>query len=708
MARDLLDLVWIVPLLPLLGAATLLVLGKRIGEPRAGWLASGLMAGSFVWSVVTFFALHDLPASARAHVTTIFTWLPSGGLHVDMGFLVDPLSVTFILFVTGVGTLIHVFAIGYMRGDPRFSRFFAYMNLFCTSMLILVLGSSFLVTFLGWEGVGLCSYLLISFWFERHGAAIAGKKAFITTRIGDFGFMIAIFLIFLKVGSLDYSALGAASKLASGTATAIALLLFLGAIGKSAQFPLHFWLPDAMEGPTPVSALIHAATMVTAGVYIVARAHPYFEASSDAMTVVAWVGGITALLAATVGIVQPDIKRVLAYSTISQLGFMFMALGVGAYAAAIFHVVTHAFFKSTLFLGSGSVIHGNGDNQDTRVMGGFRKSLPLTSLAMVAAWLAIAGVPPFSGFWSKDEILTKVFLAHEYGLWVVGLLAALLTGFYMTRLIVLVFFGNERWKAVPVVSGGSDDALPTSSAEQAAAGGVSPDAASEAMVMEPTVQFGEVPRAAGVSDAHPPHEAPPVMAIPVLLLAGLAVVAGILSIPLKGLEFLSDWLHPVFAHVAEIRTPSFGEGLALTAASVVVGVVGIGLAFVVYPRGLPSPSTGRAAAAGVSPDAASEATWDDPALERLGAVGRVFGHAYYFDETVARLVGGPLHKAGSWLADTFDARIIDGAVNGVGTLVRRGSDGIRRVQSGLVRSYALWIVVGAAALLLYLLLFAGR
>jgi NADH-quinone oxidoreductase subunit L len=479
----------------------------------------------------------------------------------------------------------------------------------------------------------------------------------------------------LKVGSLDYSALGAASKLASGTATAIALLLFLGAIGKSAQFPLHFWLPDAMEGPTPVSALIHAATMVTAGVYIVARAHPYFEASSDAMSVVAWVGGITALLAATVGIVQPDIKRVLAYSTISQLGFMFMALGVGAYAAAIFHVVTHAFFKSTLFLGSGSVIHGNGDNQDTRVMGGFRKYLPLTSLAMVVAWLAIAGVPPFSGFWSKDEILTKVFLSHEYGLWVVGLLAALLTGFYMTRLIVLVFFGNERWKALPVVSGGSDDAPATT--DQAWA----PE--------EPTVQFGEVPRAAGVSDAHPPHEAPPVMAFPVLLLAGLAAVAGILSIPLKGLEFLTDWLHPVFAHVAEIRTPSFGEGLALTAASVVVGLVGLGLAFVVYRRGLPSPS-------------------DDPALERLGAVGRVFGHAYYFDESVARLVGGPLHKAGSWLADTFDARIVDGAVNGVGSLVRRGSDGIRRVQSGLVRNYALWIVIGAAGLLLYLLLYAGR
>jgi len=443
-SRDLLDYVGLVPLLPLFGAFVLLVFGRRLGGPKAGWLATGLVGLSFAWSVVMFVALHDLPEHARHHTVSIFTWVPAGGLHVKMGFFADPLSTAFILFVTGVAALIHLYAIGYMRGDERFSRFFAYLNLFVASMLILVLGSSFLVTFVGWEGVGLCSYLLISFWFERRGAATAGKKAFITTRIGDVGFMIAMFLIFQKVGSLDYSRLDAAKSLSSGAATAIALLLFLGAIGKSAQFPLHVWLPDAMEGPTPVSALIHAATMVTAGVFLIARAHPYFEAGRDAMTVVAWVGGLTALLAGTVAMVQPDIKRVLAYSTISQIGYMFLALGVGAYAAAIFHVVTHAFFKATLFLGTGSVIHGNGDNQDMRIMGGFRKYMPLTSAGMTIAWLAIAGVPPFSGFWSKDEILAQVYLHDEYALWIVGLAAAILTGLYLTRRILPTFGGAAR------------------------------------------------------------------------------------------------------------------------------------------------------------------------------------------------------------------------------------------------------------------------
>jgi NADH-quinone oxidoreductase subunit L len=700
-ARDLLDLVWLVPLFPLIGAGVLVVFGRRLGDPRAGWIASGLMGLSFVWSVVTFFALHDHPEHARAHLTTIFTWLPSGGLHVDMGFLVDPLSVTFILFVTGVGTLIHVFAIGYMHGDDRFGRFFSYMNLFCASMLILVLGSSFLVTFLGWEGVGLCSYLLIAFWFERHGAALAGKKAFITTRVGDLGFMIAMFLIFLKVGSLDYAALGAAKGLPEGTAVAIALLLLLGAVGKSAQFPLHFWLPDAMEGPTPVSALIHAATMVTAGVFLVARAHPYFVAMGDWRVVVAWIGAITSLLAATVAMTQPDIKRVLAYSTISQIGFMFLALGVGAYTAAIFHVVTHSFFKATLFLGAGSVIHGNADNQDMRIMGRLRKYLPLTSLAMIAAWLAIAGVPPLSGFWSKDEILSKAFLADEYGVWVIGVIAAALTGFYMTRLVYLTFLGNERWKTVPVVSGGSDDTSMASlaaSGDTPAAGARSASASSIASpadehqewdLTEPTVAFTERPRASKLDDSHPPHEAPLVMAMPVLALAGLAVIGGFLNIPLKGLHFLTDWLHPSFADVREIHDPSFTKGLALTGLSVAVALVGIGLAIALYRRGLAAPDR-------------------DPAVERLGPLVRLFGHAYYYDEGVSAAVRGPVHRLAAWLNDTVDARGVDGAVNGVATLVRRGGTGLRKVQSGLVRNYALWIVIGAAALLLFLLLYSGR
>src|SRR5690348_800314 len=386
-----------------------------------------MMGGSFLWTVVTFLALRNV--EPRSHVRNLFTWFISGGFQVKMGFLVDPLSVTMLLFVTGVGTLITLYSIGYMHGDSRFSRFFAYMNLFAASMLVLVLGSSFLVTFLGWEGVGLCSYLLVSFWFQRNSAAVAGKKAFVTTRVGDFGFMVAMFLIFAELGSLNYSAMNAgASKLAAGTATAIALLLFLGAVGKSAQFPLHVWLPDAMEGPTPVSALIHAATMVTAGVFLVARAHPFFEASGgSALTVVSIIGAATALLAATVALIQVDIKRVLAYSTISQLGFMFLALGVGAYAAAIFLVVAHAFYKAALFLGAGSVIHATDDDQDMRTMGGLRKYLPFTALGFIIAWLAIAGVPPFAGFWAKDDVLSRAYFAGDYGVWIVGTAAALLT-----------------------------------------------------------------------------------------------------------------------------------------------------------------------------------------------------------------------------------------------------------------------------------------
>jgi NADH-quinone oxidoreductase subunit L len=690
-SRDLLDLIWIVPLLPILGAAVLLLFGKRLGEPLAGWIGSATIGLSFVWSVVTFVALHNLPGEHRTYVKTLYTWLPSGGLQVKMGFLVDPLSVTFILFVTGVAFLIHVFAVGYMHGDARFSRFFAYTNLFVASMLILVLGSSFLVTFLGWEGVGLCSYLLIAFWFERRSAAVAGKKAFITTRIGDFGFMIAMFLIFEKLGTLDYSALGRAHSLASGTATAIALLLFLGAIGKSAQFPLHVWLPDAMEGPTPVSALIHAATMVTAGVFLVARAHPFFEASHDAMTVVAWIGAVTALLAATVAIVQPDIKRVLAYSTISQLGYMFLALGVGAYAAAIFHVVTHAFFKGALFLGSGSVIHGNADNQDMRIMGRFRRYMPYTSLAFIVAWLAIAGVPPFGGFWSKDEIINKSFFDHEYGLYVIGLLAAVLTGFYMTRQVYLVFFGNARFRetppampaaeAVPVVAGGSDDEV------VALADDIDPEAAAfEAS--EPTVAFGEPPRPLVLGD-HLPHESPPVMTVPLLFMGGLAVIGGVLAIPLKGIEFLGIWLEPVFRDVPTIKTPSFEEGLFLSLVSVVLGLVGIAIAIGWYRRGIPAPDR-------------------DPAVERLGWFGRLFGYAYYFDEGIARFVRGPGRRIFEWISAIFDRRIVDGAVNGIASLVRGTAVGLRKVQSGFVRSYALWIAIGAAGLLLYFVVWAGR
>ena len=664
-ARDLLDLVWIVPALPALGAAILLLFGRRLGEPKAGWLATGLMALAFGWSVVMLLALRNV--EPRTHTVDLFTWFPTGGLQVKMGFLADPLSITFILFVTGVGTLIHIYSLGYMHGDENFGRFFAFMNLFCASMLVLVLGSSFLVTFLGWEGVGLCSYLLVSFWFQRNSAAVAGKKAFVTTRVGDFGFMVAMFLIFAELGSLNYSAMNAgASKLAAGTATAIALLLFLGAVGKSAQFPLHVWLPDAMEGPTPVSALIHAATMVTAGVFLVARAHPFFEASGgSALTVVSIIGAATALLAATVALIQVDIKRVLAYSTISQLGFMFLALGVGAYAAAIFLVVAHAFYKAALFLGAGSVIHATDDNQDMRTMGGLRKYLPFTALGFIIAWLAIAGVPPFAGFWAKDDVLSRAYFAGDYGVWIVGTAAALLTAFYMTRAVWLVFYGNERFEAVEA-----------------------PDEAEEHgfSLESPTVPAyvpSKPPRL-----THEPHESPVTMTFPIVALAVLAAVGGVLSLPFRSVEFLTQWLEPVFADAPKIDVTSFVAGSTLEGISVVFGLIGLYIAYRIYRQGIPSAE-------------------GDPLPERLGVTGRLFQHAYYFDEAIANLVRGPVYRFADWLNRGFDLGIIDGAVNGVATLVRDSGNRLRRVQTGLVRNYALGVVLGAVALLVFLAIRAG-
>ena len=664
-ARDLLDLVWIVPALPALGAAILLLFGRRLGEPKAGWLATGLMALAFGWSVVMLLALRNV--EPRTHTVDLFTWFPTGGLQVKMGFLADPLSITFILFVTGVGTLIHIYSLGYMHGDENFGRFFAFMNLFCASMLVLVLGSSFLVTFLGWEGVGLCSYLLVSFWFQRNSAAVAGKKAFVTTRVGDFGFMVAMFLIFAELGSLNYSAMNAgASKLAAGTATAIALLLFLGAVGKSAQFPLHVWLPDAMEGPTPVSALIHAATMVTAGVFLVARAHPFFEASGgSALTVVSIIGAATALLAATVALIQVDIKRVLAYSTISQLGFMFLALGVGAYAAAIFLVVAHAFYKAALFLGAGSVIHATDDNQDMRTMGGLRKYLPFTALGFIIAWLAIAGVPPFAGFWAKDDVLSRAYFAGDYGVWIVGTAAALLTAFYMTRAVWLVFYGNERFEAVEA-----------------------PDEAEEHgfSLESPTVPAYVPPKPPRLT--HEPHESPVTMTFPIVALAVLAAVGGVLSLPFRSVEFLTQWLEPVFADAPKIDVTSSVAGSTLEGISVVFGLIGLYIAYRIYRQGIPSAE-------------------GDPLPERLGVAGRLFQHAYYFVEAIANLVRGPVYRFADWLNRGFDLGIIDGAVNGVATLVRDSGNRLRRVQTGLVRNYALGVVLGAVALLVFLAIRAG-
>src|SRR5581483_8423565 len=461
------------------------------------------------------------------------------------------------------------------------------LNLFAASMLVLVLGSSLLLTFLGWEGVGLCSYLLVSFWFERNRAAVAGKKAFVTNRVGDFGFMLAMFLLFSKLGSLNYSVVTAgAGSLSHGTVTAIALLLFLGAVGKSAQLPLYVWLPDAMEGPTPVSALIHAATMVTAGVFLVCRMHAYFDISSAASTTVAWIGAITALFAATVALVQNDIKRVLAYSTISQLGYMFLAAGVHAYDAAIFHMITHAFFKALLFLGAGAVIHGMHDEQDMRRMGGLRLFMPVTATTFIVAWLAIAGIFPFAGFWSKDEILARAWFHESYALWAIGVVTALLTAFYMARQVWLVFFGNERWHPVTAASTGT----PAVDTAIAATGPASGD--------EPV-------HVARHEDAHDePHESPWLMGLPLVVLAVGALFAGLLDPPFRSIEYLNHWLEPVFVGV-HVSEGSFSTAFALSTTAFVLAVVGVLVAISMYRRGIPSFD-------------------GDPLPERLGPLAKVF------------------------------------------------------------------------------------
>ncbi len=442
-----LEAAWLIPAFPLAGFLLLVVLGRRLGEPLAGWLATGMMGGSFAATAVVFVGLLNEEEAHRFYLQKIFTWVPAGNFSVDVGFFVDPLSIAMCLFITGIATLIHLYSVGYMHGDPNFSKFFLYLNLFAASMLVLVLGDNLLLTFLGWEGVGACSYFLISFWHKSEANASAGKKAFVTNRIGDFGFMIATFLVFREFGSIRYADIlsEAPNVLTEGVATAIALLFLLGVTGKSAQFPLFVWLPDAMAGPTPVSALIHAATMVTSGVFLLTRLNPILaEAAPWSLTTIAYLGALTGLLAALAAVVQNDIKKVLAYSTVSQLGYLVLAVGVGAYVPAMFHMITHAFFKALLFLGSGSVIHGMHDEQDMRRMGGLAKLMPITAGTFIIGWLAIAGVPPFSGFWSKDEILLYAYDVDPI-LWFIGLVTALLTAFYMTRQVILTFFGRTRF-----------------------------------------------------------------------------------------------------------------------------------------------------------------------------------------------------------------------------------------------------------------------
>ena len=626
-----LDLVWLIPALPLAGGLLLILFGAKLGEPRAGWLATFATATSFVVTVAVYFDMLSRSAEERSHVVTLFQWIPVGSLHIDLAFLADPLSITMALFVTGIGSLIHLYAVGYMHGDPKFSKFFLYLNLFVFSMLMLVLGENLLVTFLGWEGVGACSYFLISFWHTRESAAVAGKKAFVTNRIGDWGVMTAMFVAFSTVGSVSYGAINEAAHegtISKAAISAIAMLLFVGACGKSAQLPLYFWLPDAMEGPTPVSALIHAATMVTAGVFLMTRVGPVLvESYGWVPDTVAAIGAATALFAATIAVAQNDIKRVLAYSTVSQLGFMFLAIGSGAFVAAIFHMVTHAFFKALLFLGSGSVIHGMHHEQDMRKMGALRFAMPVTAFTFIIGWLAIAGVPPFAGFWSKDEILLYVYADNRL-LYAVGMLTALLTAYYMTRQVVMVFFGAARW----------NDA----SAEHGAHGDFKP------------------------------HESPRVMLVPLVVLSVLSVVGGGMQLPFsKDLHFLEHWLEPVIEESERkiSGTWAYENKYVLLGVAIVVALVGIALSLAVYAK------------------------------RRLPAVEpKVLENAWYYDAAVARVVGGPGKAAFNGIT-RFDARVVDGAVNGAGTVARGLGGFVRRSQTGFVRAYAALIAVGAVALL---------
>ena len=664
--EDLLDLAWLIPALPLAGFLVLVLGGRKLGEPLAGWFATLMCGGAFVATALVFLAVLDQPEEARQHVVTLFEWIPAGGFSVDIGFLADPLSLTMALFVTGVGTLIHLYSIGYMHGDPNFTKFFLYLNLFAASMLVLVLGDNLVLTFLGWEGVGACSYFLISFWFGKDANASAGKKAFVTNRIGDFGFMLAIFLAFATVGTVSYvgsgdtpGLLSAAGGIAPVTATAIALLLFLGAAGKSAQFPLYVWLPDAMAGPTPVSALIHAATMVTAGVFLMTRANPILAQAYDwAPDVIAWVGVGTALFAATIAVAQNDIKKVLAYSTVSQLGYMFLAVGVGAYVPAIFHMVTHAFFKALLFLGSGSVIHGMHEEQDMRKMGGLRKLMPITAITFIIGWLAIAGIPPFAGFWSKDEILLYAY-DENVALYAIGLVTALLTAFYMSRQVFMVFFGEPRWKHAETPGG---------EAEQSAAAVGEEDTEHEVAV-DPEHEHGH---------AIEPHESPWIMTLPLVVLAGLTLLGGGLNLPFSDdLHFLEEWLHPVVGASEREIDIAGATQTALAAIAVIAGLVGIAGAFFIYLKKRREPV--------------------EPA---------VLEHAWYVDSSIASFMGGP-GRAGFEATATFDATVIDGGVNGVGALVRGSGRGLRRLQPGFVRSYALGLAAGAVIVLGFFVMRAG-
>jgi len=680
----------LIPLLPLAGFVVNASFGRRLSKSLSGGLACAVMIASFavsswlVWGLLGAGAPHAIES-------TVFEWIASGNLHVPFALRLDHLSALMILVVTGIGSLIHIYSTGYMHdeSDSEYARYFSYLNLFASFMLVLVLGASFPVMFVGWEGVGLCSYLLIGFWFRKQSAADAGKKAFIVNRIGDFGFVLGMLLIFATFGTLDFQQVAAAADARAiehgtvGVITIATLLLFLGATGKSAQIPLYVWLPDAMEGPTPVSALIHAATMVTAGVYMIGRNAVLFSHAPTTLAVVAGIGAATALMAGTIGLVQNDIKRVLAYSTVSQLGYMFLAMGVGAYAAGIFHLYTHAFFKALLFLGSGAVIHALAGEQDLRNMGGLKKYLPITYWTFLIGALAIAGVPFLSGFFSKDEILYRTFTStnpYRLVLWGIAAATSLLTATYMFRLVFLAFHGERNEAASHAGSHGA-------------------------------------PGTHGTHGTHL-HDAPPSMAIPLIVLAIGSILAGYVGVPhaLGGSNRIERFLEPSF-EVSEGgrrveaagQAPAAGEGvravatqgpeplqpveeagasesteLMLMALSSGIAIAGIGIAAYFWLRN-------RAAADAVS--------------RRMAGLYTLLSHKYYVDEIYDVAIVQPiklLSTGGLWKG--VDVGMIDGAVNGVGQTVRGASGELRRLQTGSVRTYAASLFLGVVLILGWYLL----
>ncbi|HXC19605.1 MAG TPA: NADH-quinone oxidoreductase subunit L [Acidimicrobiales bacterium] len=609
-------------LLPLCGFVIVLLNGRAMSERQVGVVGTGVVAVSFVLSVICFVLL--LSHSSREVTVNLFSWITVGTLHVPAALLVDPLSITMCLFVTGISALIHLYSIGYMHGERDFRKFFLYLNLFVFSMLLLVLANNLVLTFVGWEGVGLCSYWLVSYYFDRDSAASAGKKAFIYNRVGDVGMLVAMFLLFSHLHTLTYLTIFTrAGTLTPTIATLVVLTLLLAATGKSAQIPLFNWLPDAMEGPTPVSALIHAATMVTAGVYLLVRMSPVLALSHSGRMTIAVIGGVTAFVAATIATSQKDIKKVLAFSTVSQIGYMVLAVGVGAYSAAIFLMISHAFFKALLFLGSGSVIHSLNGEQDMRKMGGLQRFLPLTFPTFLIGWLTISGIPPFAGFWSKGDVLTNVF-EHNKALWVLGVLTAILTAYYMSRLFVLTFRGTERFR---------ED-----------------------------------------THGHDPHESPWVMTTPLIVLAALSVVGGVLDLPWIHHDSLAGFLAPTFGYVA-------AGGHADTIAQYGLGLVDVAAAVI-----------GLLAAFTIWRDISESSRYESPFLE----------HVWHWDDFYDATIGRPLTEAAQFSDDVIEPKVIDGAVTGLAVSVRRSGEGLRKVQSGFVRHYALATVLGVAVIIVFL------